>query len=64
MTVWQMILASLMRLGRVLIAQAITFGIAELAGVNIPVVNISAGAVLNAIAKFLRDKYNWNWLPV
>ena len=56
--------AALWRLARVLIAQAITFGIAELAGVNIPLVNISAGAVLNAVAKFLRDKFKWDWLPV
>jgi predicted RND superfamily exporter protein len=56
--------AALLRLVRVLIAQAITFGISELAGINVPVINISAGAVLNAIAKFLRDRYKWEWLPV
>jgi len=56
--------AALLRLARVLIAQLVTFGIAELAGINIPMLNISAGAVLSAIAKYLRDRYGWNWLPV
>jgi len=56
--------SAILRLVRVLVAQLVTFGIAELAGVNIPMVNISAGAVLNSVAKFLRDKYKWEWLPV
>ena len=56
--------AALLRLARVLIAQLITFGIAELTGINVPMINISAGAVLSAIAKYLRDKYKWDWLPV
>jgi hypothetical protein len=55
---------ALIRLARVLIAQAITFGIAELANINVPVLNITAGAVLSAIAKYLRDRYKWEWLPV
>ena len=57
--------AALIRLVRVLIAQLVTLGIASLAGVNIPYLNISAGAVLNALAKFLRDRYKWaEFLPV
>jgi hypothetical protein len=64
LTLWQKIWAALVRLFRILAAQAIAFGISELAGVYIPIVNISAGAVINAIAKFLRDKYGWDWLPV
>jgi len=56
--------AALLRLVRVFIAQAITFGVAALAGINIPILNISAGALLNAVAKYLRDKYKWEWLPV
>lgn len=56
--------AALWRLARVLIAQAISWAILEFAGVNIPVVNVSVGAAINAIAKFLRDKFGWNWLPV
>jgi len=58
------ILASLLRLGRVLIAQAISWAILEFAGVNIPWINISVGAAISAIAKYLRDKYGWDWLPV
>ena len=56
--------AALLRLARILVAQVIAFAIANLAGVNIPVLNISVGAAINAIAKFLRDKYKWEWLPV
>jgi len=58
-----MVLA-LLRLGRILLAQAIAWGIAELAGFNVPVINISAGAILSAVAKYLREKYGWTWLPV
>ncbi len=56
--------ATLLRLVRILIAQAISWAVLEFAGVNIPVVNISVGAAINAIAKFLRDKFKWEWLPV
>ena len=56
--------AALLRLVRILIAQAISWAILEFAGVNIPVVNISVGAVINAVAKFLRDKLGWDWLPI
>jgi len=56
--------AALMRLGRVLIAQAISWAALEYSGVNIPWVNISVGAAISAVAKYLRDKYGWNWLPV
>jgi predicted RND superfamily exporter protein len=56
--------AALLRLARVLVAQLVTFGIAELSGFSIPIINISAGALLNAVAKYLRDRYKWEWLPV
>lgn len=56
--------AALLRLARILVAQVIAFLITNLAGINIPVLNISAGAVINTIAKFLRDKYHWDWLPI
>jgi len=56
--------ASILRLGRVLIAQLVALAITSLAGVNIPYLNISLGAVINALAKFLRDRYKWDWLPV
>jgi hypothetical protein len=32
--------------------------------VNVPIINISVGALINAIAKYLRDTYKWEWLPV
>jgi len=57
-------MSALIRLGRVLFAQIVVWSIAEYAGLNIPVINISVGAVINAAAKFVRDKYGWVWLPV
>jgi hypothetical protein len=56
--------AALLRLIRVLVAQGITWAIAYYANINVPILNISAGAVISAIAKYLRDKYKWEWLPV
>jgi len=55
---------AIIRLFRVFLAQFITFAIANWAGVNIPVLNISVGALINAVAKYLREKYSWTWLPV
>lgn len=55
---------ALIRLGRILIAQAIPWLILELNGINIPVLNISLGAAISAAAKYLRDKYKWTWLPL
>jgi len=55
---------ALIRLGRVLLGQIIAWAVAQFSGVNIPLVNISVGAVINAAAKYLRDKYGWTWLPV
>lgn len=57
-------LAALIRLGRILLAQAISWAVMEFAGVNIPYINISVGAALSAIAKYLREKYGWDWLPI
>ena len=61
-------LAALMRLARIIVAQAISWAILEWGGVNIPMVNISVGAVLNAIFKYIRDKYPnspiLTWLPL
>lgn len=56
--------AMLWRLARVLIAQAVSWSILEFAGINIPLVNISVGATISAVAKYLRDKFKWDWLPV
>ena len=56
--------AALLRLARVLVAQLISFLVLEFAGVYVPVINISVGALISAVAKFLRDKYKWEWLPI
>ncbi len=56
--------AAILRLARILVAQLVSFLILETAGINIPVVNISVGALINSIAKYLRDTYKWDWLPI
>lgn len=56
--------AALWRLGRILIAQVVSWLALETAGVNIPVINVSVGAAINAVAKYLRDKFKWEWLPI
>jgi len=56
--------AAFLRLVRVLAAQAISWAVLEFAGVNVPYINISVGAVINMVAKALRDKFGWDWLPV
>ena len=59
-------LASILRLVRILVAQ----GLGYLANLpfNIPYLNITVGAVINAIFKFIRDKYPKSaileWLPL
>ena len=60
--------AALLRLARILVAQAISWILLEKGGINIPMVNISVGAALNAIFKYIRDKFPKSkileWLPV
>jgi hypothetical protein len=60
--------AALLRLARILVAQAISWGLLEWGGINVPMVNISVGAVVNALFKFIRDKYPTSillsWLPL
>jgi len=50
-------ISALLRLARILVAQSITWGLAEWGGLSVPVVNITIGAVVNAVFKFIRDKY-------
>lgn len=61
-------ISALLRLVRVLVAQAISWALLEWGGVNVPMINISVGAVVSAIFKFLRDKYPnskiLEWLPL
>lgn len=64
MTTWQIIWAAVWRFLRVLIGQGIALLITQTAGINIPYVNIGVGAVISMIAKALRDKFGWDWLPV
>ena len=60
--------AALLRFARIIVAQAITWGLSEWGGVVIPVLNIGIGAFVNAIFKAIRDKYPktpfLEWLPL
>lgn len=55
------------RLFRILVAQVISWALLEWGGVNIPTVNITVGALVNFVFKFLRDKFpnaKWiEWIP-
>lgn len=64
MTNWQMFWSAAWRAIRVALGQVIGILITSLSGVDIPYVNISLGVALNALAKFLRDKFKWDWLPL
>ena len=60
--------SAILRLARILVAQAISWGLLEWGGINVPMINISVGAVISAIFKFIRDKYPnsviLTWLPI
>ena len=60
--------SALMRLARILVAQVISWGLLEWGGVNIPQVNITVGAAVNALFKFIRDKFPKSkileWIPL
>ena len=56
--------AALLRLLRIIVAQAISWVVLEWGGVTLPYIPITVGALISAVAKFLRDKYKWEWLPI
>ncbi len=58
--------SALMRLARILVAQAISWALLEWGGVNVPMINVSVGALVNTIFKILRDKFPGviEWLPL
>lgn len=49
--------SALIRLARILTAQAISWFLLEKGNINIPQINITVGAAVNAVFKFIRDKY-------
>jgi hypothetical protein len=55
--------AALIRLGRILIAQVITFVLTLLTPLTAPWA-VLLGALINSVAKFLRDQFGWDWLPI
>ena len=60
--------ATLLRIVRVILAQLITLGLSIWGNVNVPVLNISVGALINGIFKYLRDKFPKSaileWFPL
>lgn len=62
MTTKEMILAAIWRGIRIGAAQLPAL-IAYLNGLGSPMW-IALGGLLNVIAKFLRDKYKWDWIPL
>jgi hypothetical protein len=57
-----------MRLVRVLLGQLIAIGLTACGGVQVPVINMSIGAFITAVFKFLREKFPNSkilaWLPL
>ena len=61
-------IAALLRLARIVVAQVISAALLEWGGISILMLNISLGALISAIFKFIRDKYPnskvLEWLPI
>lgn len=57
-----MMKSALLRLLRLGVAQVPAL-IAYLSGTGNPLW-VMFGVILNAVAKYLRDKYKWEWLPI
>jgi len=61
-------IAALLRLARVLVAQVISWLLLEWGGIVVPMLGITIGAVISAVFKFIRDKYPnskiLEWLPL
>jgi hypothetical protein len=55
--------SALIRLGRILIGQVLAWVIAFLAPITAPWA-VLVGALINSGAKFVRDQYGWDWLPI
>jgi hypothetical protein len=55
---------AILRLIRVGVAQGIGALIEGTSGIAIPYFGITVGAVISGLAKLLRDKFKWEWLPV
>jgi hypothetical protein len=61
---WAEIKRVVWRFIRVAAGQIIALLITQTMGVELPIVSLSVGAVLNAIFKYLRDKFNLDWIPL
>ena len=60
--------SAILRIVRVLVAQGISVLLLKYANVNVPIINITVGALINGVAKFIRDKFPKSkileWLPI
>ncbi len=58
----------ILRFVRILVGQAISWALLTWGGITIPVLDITVGALISAVFKWLRDKYPKNlileWLPI
>jgi hypothetical protein len=60
--------AALLRIARVIVAQIIGVAIATYGGLTIPYLGVTIGALINGIFKFIRDRFPkseiLSWLPL
>ncbi len=60
--------AAIFRIVRVLLAQGITWGLAKWGNINLPIIEITVGALINGAFKYIREKYPkskiLNYLPL
>lgn len=60
--------AFIMRILRGSVAQVLSYLATQFMGINVPIINVSAGIILNGIFKAIRDKFPTSpileWLPL
>jgi hypothetical protein len=60
--------SALLRLARILISQTISWALFEWGGINVPMINITAGSIVSAIFKYIRTRFPESkileWLPL
>lgn len=61
-------LLAILRFVRILVGQGISYALLKWGGITVPIIDITVGALISAIFKFLRDKFPKNaileWLPI
>lgn len=60
--------AVILRVLRIMVAQGLSYIALSTMGISLPIINMSVGAVLNGIFKYIRDKFPKSaileWLPL